>query len=267
MPSSPTDSRAPTTSDQRSRLKRDRQRVTPARIATTGWQIPAAHRERFAPAHPNLARYAGRFTAVEISSSFYRPHRRTTYERWAATTPAGFRFAVKLPGAITHEAAFVGCLPRLDQFLAECTGLGDKLGVLLVQTPGSQMFAQPAVGRFLSALRRRWAGGVALEPRHASWFSPAAEAVLAQHRVARVVADPLRAPTGGDPSGWRGLTYVRLHGSPRHYESSYDDGRLEPLAARVQAWAVGSETWCVFDNTRLGHATGDALRLAELLGG
>ena len=40
---------------------------------------------------------------VEIDSSFYRPHRRQTYERWAESTPATFAFSVKLPKAITHE--------------------------------------------------------------------------------------------------------------------------------------------------------------------
>ncbi|RZJ07530.1 MAG: DUF72 domain-containing protein, partial [Rubrivivax sp.] len=33
-----------------------------------------------------------------------RAHRPQTYERWAASTPARFRFAVKLPKQISHEA-------------------------------------------------------------------------------------------------------------------------------------------------------------------
>ncbi|EGH32463.1 hypothetical protein PSYJA_27274, partial [Pseudomonas syringae pv. japonica str. M301072] len=30
-----------------------------------------------------MQRYASRFNAVEINSSFYRPHRAETYARWA----------------------------------------------------------------------------------------------------------------------------------------------------------------------------------------
>lgn len=235
------------------------------RIATTGWQIPAAHRARFPAASPNLARYAGVFGGVEISSSFYRPHRRATYERWAATTPPDFRFAVKLPGAISHQAAFVGCLPHLDRFLDECGGLGARLGVLLVQTPASLPCPLATVSRFLGALRRRWSGGVAWEARHPGWFEPPVDALMVRHRVARVAADPPRVPAAQEPGGWTGLRYLRLHGSPQVYGSSYDDGRLAPLAARLRALAAAAETWCVFDNTRLGHAAGDALALRTLL--
>jgi len=42
------------------------------------------------------------FGAAEINSSFYRPHRRTIYERWGASVPETFRFAVRIPKAITH---------------------------------------------------------------------------------------------------------------------------------------------------------------------
>ena len=40
---------------------------------------------------------------VEINSSFYRPHQQKTYERWAASTPKGFRFSVKVPKLLTHD--------------------------------------------------------------------------------------------------------------------------------------------------------------------
>ena len=49
---------------------------------------------------------------VEINSSFYRPHAFATYARWAASTPDGFRFAVKVPRTITHEAGFAASVLR-----------------------------------------------------------------------------------------------------------------------------------------------------------
>jgi uncharacterized protein YecE (DUF72 family) len=52
-----------------------------------------------------LAHYAGRFNAVQINASFYEPHRPTTYARWAASVPMGFRFSVKLPRATNRNAA------------------------------------------------------------------------------------------------------------------------------------------------------------------
>ncbi|HYE07450.1 MAG TPA: DUF72 domain-containing protein [Planctomycetota bacterium] len=229
------------------------------RIATAGWQLPAAHRHAFPDDGSNLERYARVFTAVEINSSFYRPHQRRTYERWAASVPPGFRFAVKLPQAISHERAFVGCMDLLDVFLEQCRGLGDRLGPLLIQTPGKQDFARGAMSRFLAGLRRRHAGDVVCEPRNATWFAADAQRVLVDHRVARVAADPARVPAAGEPGGWDGLAYWRLHGSPQMYVSPYAAAYLAALARRLRARDGAS--WCVFDNTMWGHATANALAL------
>src|ERR687894_400456 len=73
------------------------------RIGTSGWSIPKAHDAPFRASGNHLERYASVFNAVEINSSFYRPHRPATYERWAASVPEEFRFAVKIPKAIPHE--------------------------------------------------------------------------------------------------------------------------------------------------------------------
>ncbi len=74
-----------------------------------------------------LARYATRFPIVEINSSFYRPHQQRTYERWAASVPTAFRFSVKVPKAISHEAGLRGCGPALDSFL-DAVGIGRGAG-------------------------------------------------------------------------------------------------------------------------------------------
>jgi uncharacterized protein YecE (DUF72 family) len=76
--------------------------VVPVRIGTAAWSIPKKHAAPFPTAGSHLERYAAVFNAAEINSSFYRPHRAATYERWAASVPDDFRFAVKVPKAITH---------------------------------------------------------------------------------------------------------------------------------------------------------------------
>jgi uncharacterized protein YecE (DUF72 family) len=124
--------------------------------------------------------------AVEINSSFYRPHQRKTYERWAASTPEAFRFSIKIPRTITHFARLKNCDAMLDRFLDEVIGLGDRLGVLLLQLPPKLAFDEPAAGRFFADLQARIVTPVALEPRNASWFSPDLEGWLAQHRIARI---------------------------------------------------------------------------------
>lgn len=236
------------------------------RTGTAGWSIASAHRGLAGPGASGLERYATLFGAVEINSSFYRPHRRDTYARWAATVPAHFRFSVKLPRTVTHEYALRGALPLVDDFLSQAGALGDRLGCLLVQLPPSLAFDARVAGTFFAGLRRRWAGGVACEPRHASWFASRVDAIWERHRIARVAADPARQPEAAEPGGHPALRYWRWHGSPRIYYSAYDAGALAALAARVRAGTgQRSETWVIFDNTAHGHATSDAAGLQALL--
>ena len=234
-----------------------------AYVGCAGWSLPREAQPHFPAEGTHLARYAARFPAVEINSSFYRPHRPATYARWAASVPPGFRFSVKLPRAITHERRLVDAGPLLDAFLAGATALGPALGCLLVQLPPSLAFDVATADAFLAALRERHAGPVAAEPRHASWFDAAADRLLADWRVARVAADPARVPAAAEPGGWPGTVYYRLHGSPRTYYSAYDASVLHALAPRLLAATPGA--WCIFDNTALGAATVNALELLERL--
>ncbi|MEP6689845.1 MAG: DUF72 domain-containing protein [Gemmatimonadaceae bacterium] len=233
-------------------------------IGTAGWTIPRAVRDRFPESGSSLARYAARFTAAEINSSFHRPHRPAIYERWAASTPPDFRFAVKVPKTITHVRRLADVGDELDRFLGESAALGAKRRVLLVQLPPSAALEPPIATRFFEELRGRFDGEIACEPRHASWFAPEAGAMLAAAGVARVAADPARVPGAGEPGGWMGLVYYRLHGAPRTYYSAYEPPRLDDLARRLLESEVrGVPAWCIFDNTASGAATGDALGVLD----
>jgi len=235
-------------------------------IGTAGWSIPRAEQDRFPPGDSHLARYAAVLPAVEINSTFHRPHRADTFARWAATVPRGFRFSVKMPRAITHDARLERSARPIEAFLADLAPLRSRLGCLLVQLPPSLAFDARVARAFFSALRTRHARGIAVEPRHASWFENRAEGLLDEFEVARVAADPPRVERGGEPGGWRGLAYFRLHGSPRVYYSSYEAEYLDPLADRLRALRRRRiPAWCIFDNTTLGAATGNALSLAERL--
>ncbi len=203
---------------------------------------------------------------MEINSSFYRPHRHATYARWAASVPPGFRFAVKLPREITHRRKLVAVTEPLEQFLSEVAALGDALGPLLVQLPPSLPFQAATVETFLETLRARFDRAVVCEPRHATWFTDTVDALLSRFRIARVAADPALVPLAAEPGGWMGVIYRRLHGSPRIYYSPYSTDYLETTAQLLRdAAAVTEEAWCIFDNTALGEATHDALRLQQCL--
>src|SRR6202012_3259546 len=116
-------------------------------VGTAGWTIPKQHLALFsqegnARTCSHLERYASRLPCTEVNSSFHRPHRRSTWERWAATTPDEFRFAVKAPKAITHTAKLVNTGSDLLDFFHAVQGLGKKLGPVLVQLPPKLAFEE-----------------------------------------------------------------------------------------------------------------------------
>lgn len=231
------------------------------RIGTAGWSLYKPPPGRFPDEGSHLERYAATLDVVEINSSFYRPHKPATYARWAASVPDAFRFAVKLPKAITHERRLTDCRELLERFAGEVAGLGKKRGPILIQLPPKLGFDAVVVGRFLDHARDTLGGQMACEPRHAGWFGLEADALLAEHRVARVAADPAPAPGAGEPGGWHGLRYTRLHGSPRIYWSAYDATAIEDYAVAARAAAV--ENWTIFDNTASGAALRNALEMLD----
>jgi uncharacterized protein YecE (DUF72 family) len=235
-------------------------------IGTAGWAIPANDRPSFPESGTALQRYGAVLRCVEVNSSFYRPHRRSTWQRWADGVPDDFRFAAKIPKEVSHTRRLVDTGAAIDRFLAEVGGLGDKLAILLLQLPPSFAFDARATADFLRETCSRTAARIVCEPRHASWFVPEADALLADMAVARVAADPAKVPDAAMPGGWRGLTYMRLHGSPVMYRSAYDAERLRSFAASIDAEAMaGRPVWCMFDNTAASAALGDALRLRVLV--
>lgn len=230
-------------------------------VGTAGWSIPAVHSGDFPSEGSHLKRYASRFGAAEINSSFSRSHRRTTYERWAGTVGPDFRFSVKVPKAITHDNGLVGTNDLLKAFAEEVTGLGDKLDVALVQLPPKLGLDIHIARMFFNQARSLLPVAIAVEPRHPSWFTADADALLRRLCVARVAAHPVLYGDG-KPGGWDGLAYHRLHGAPRTYYSDYNQTALDNIAERLRL-SPAVTTWCIFDNTAAGAALGNALSIAE----
>jgi uncharacterized protein YecE (DUF72 family) len=240
------------------------------RIGTAGWTLPKQHAPHFPETGTHLERCAHGFNCVEVNSSFHRPHQRKTWERWAHCTPPDFRFAVKLPKAITHTAQLANCGAPLHEFFEEVRGLGDKHGPLLVQLPPKLAFDEALAQEFFTTIRELHpqhlhSGFIALEPRHASWFTPPVNRLLRSFEIARVAADPPKgSPLAEAPGGWPGLCYWRLHGTPRTYYSAYDGAFLRHFANQLLNSTCATQ-WVIFDNTALGHATGNALELSSKL--
>lgn len=236
------------------------------RIGTAGWNVPKEFAERFPSDGTHLQRYARIFSCTEINSSFYRPHTKETWERWASSVPEGFQFSVKAPRAISHDAE-LACTERdLLDFIQQIEVLGPKLGPILFQLPPKLAFASSFATHFLLMLRDLYSGDVVFEPRHASWFENDATDLLQQFQIARAAADPACVPAAALPTEHGGAIYFRLHGSPRKYYSSYTSDFLARLASTMLGMSNNSCVWCIFDNTASGAALGNALQLMERTG-
>ena len=235
-------------------------------VGTAGWSIPRVSTHLCPSNGTHLQRYSRIFRCAEINSSFHRPHTAATYAKWADSTLDDFRFAVKLPRTITHDQRLRRTRALLQRFLRETNALGHKRGPLLVQLPPSLSFDLRVAGRFLELLRREYQGSVVCEPRHETWFSSRADALLGRFDVARVAADPPPTVGADAPGGWTGLVYYRLHGAPRKYWSKYEVSYLRGLENALRSVPPTVDTWCVFDNTASGAALENAFELSEALG-
>lgn len=233
-------------------------------VGTAGWSIARERAASFPVEGSGLERYSAVLPCAEINSSFHRPHRASTWEKWRESVPVGFRFSVKVPKTVTHEARLAGVERLLDAFVAEAGLLEEKLAVLLVQLPPSLALDPEVAASFFRLLREHSPALVTVEPRHASWFTDEAAALLSNVGVSRVGADPARVPGAELPLVVDGLSYWRLHGSPVIYRSSYAD-RIGELADTIRATTEAREKWIIFDNTASSAATGDALEMMKAL--
>jgi uncharacterized protein YecE (DUF72 family) len=238
----------------------------PVRIGCAGWNIPQQAAAHFDSKGSHLERYSQVFNCCEINSSFYRPHKKETWQRWASSVPAEFRFSVKAPKTITHELRLNCSSQILSAFLEQINFLGEKLGPVLIQLPPSLELDYGRARKFLSLLRSEFPGDVVCEPRHASWFTDEGDNLLEEFHIARVAADPACVPASAWPAGFRSLAYFRLHGSPRRYFSSYSSDYLDVLATQLGSLIRDARAWCIFDNTASGYALQNASDLTAKLG-
>lgn len=234
-----------------------------ALIGCAGWSIPRQSADAFPEAGSHLERYGAVFCAAEINSSFHRPHKAATYARWADSVPAGFRFSVKLPRTITHDARLAGADDLLDRFAAEAGALGEKLGCVLVQLPPSLKFDAGVGAGFFARLKQRFGCMLACEARHPSWFEEEATALLRGAGVTRVIADPPKGQPGPHVPTSEAI-YIRLHGAPRVYYSDYAPAYLAQLGLDMAGHvAAGRPVWCIFDNTMSASFVDQALALQK----
>jgi uncharacterized protein YecE (DUF72 family) len=211
--------------------------VTGLYVGTSGWSYPSWKPDFYPPgAKPAdfLRFYAERFPTVELNTTGYRVPAEQQFERWAAATPPGFRFAPKLNAYRLSE---------IGTFEERVRGLGDRLGPIrvLIGSTRDEGFLQLTLGSIDPALR------IALDFRHESWVG--VESELPENAVC-VNAVDANAP----------FRYLRLRDPP------YDDESLGEWADRIRPLLLdGVEVYCYVRHEDEPTAPRYAERLRELV--
>lgn len=215
--------------------------------------------------------YAGIFDTVELDTTFYHAPRPSVVRSWARHTPDHFRFAAKLPHAITHEAALIGTGPALAEFVTALEPLGDKLGPLLAQLPAEytcDAARRAALERFLAQTP---AGvRIAVEFRHASWHVPATFELLRRHGAALAWTEWRELPRV--PELTADFLYMRWLGDRR--EIARYDRVVVDRTAELNAWEQDvrrvlpavREVYGYFNNHWAGHSPASAHAMKLRLG-
>lgn len=224
------------------------------------WRRPVYHG---APQREWLELYAERFPTVEVNTTFYRLPRRSMVEGWAARTPDGFTFAVKVSRYLTHIKRLQGIREGMARLMGRIEPLSQsrKLGPLLWQLPGTFERDDARLAEALDAappdLRH------CFEFRHASWFCPEVMAILRDAGAALVIGDDPGRPfqTLDRPAGW---TYVRFHRGRRGRRGNYSPSEIDDWAARIRGWARDGDVYAYYNNDWEAFAVRNAERLAAL---
>lgn len=240
------------------------------RIGISGWRYKGWRGVFYPPKLPQreeLRFAAGKFPSLEINGTFYSLQRPSSFERWAAETPADFVFAVKGPRYITHMLKLKEAKAPLANFFASgVLLLGAKLGPILWQLPPNFGYNAEKLRRFFELLPRdaglarrlarrhekwlkkrvafedvdpKYKMRHALEIRHESFMVPEFVELLRKHDVAMVCADTVAWPRITEVTS--DFVYCRPHGSKELYSSGYDPEALDQWAEWVLTWASGGQ--------------------------
>ncbi|WP_035851326.1 DUF72 domain-containing protein [Kitasatospora azatica] len=235
----------------------------PLFVGTSGWQYDDWRGVLYPPKTPRrlwLEEYATRFATVENNNAFYRLPPAETFADWRARTPEGFVMAVKASRYLTHLKRLHDPQEPVERLLAAATGLGPRLGPILLQLPptlrADTLLLDTCLSCFPAGTR------VAVEPRHASWWTPAVHAVLSRHAAALCWADRDSRPV---TPLWRttGWGYLRFHAGRAQPTPRYGQRALASWTARVaEAWPDEADVYVYFNNDLGGAAVLDAAAFA-----
>lgn len=223
-----------------------------------------------------LQYYSQYFNSVEVDSTFYGTPRINVVKRWKAITPDDFKFCLKTPNEITHQAGLVGVHAEFYNFLKTVHLLGEKLGAVLLQFPPSfRIDKMHVLEEFLSAVPTDVR--IAVEVRDQSWYTardangdPQLAGLLDRYGICWAATDFPGLP--GDIKITSDSIYIRWIGQHGTYKN-HDRDRVD-RSSRLSAWwkqiqevvDQAKTVFGFFNNDYAGFAAGSANRFKGIAG-
>ena len=229
-------------------------------VGTSGYNYPewrgSFYPEKFATAKM-LPYYAERLATVEINYTFYRSPNPSILAGWSRQTPAHFKFTLKAPKRITHDARLRDCADSLRYFLDTAGTLGPKLGMLLFQLPPFFRKDLAVLDGFLEHFPPDV--HAAFEFRHASWLSDEVYERLGAKNLTLCIADSETTTTPVEVTADYG--YFRLR------DEGYTPQDIAQWAQTIQEkTARCREVFVYFKHEEAGKGPQFARLLLEALG-
>ncbi|MEV8536734.1 DUF72 domain-containing protein [Streptomyces sp. NPDC051211] len=234
-------------------------------VGTSGWQYRDWSGILYPPERPQrlwLEEYAQHFSTVELNNAFYRLPAPHTFAQWHARTPPGFVMAVKASRFLTHIKRLREPAEPVRRLMEHAAPLGDRLGPVLLQLPPTLRADPAALEACLACFPRTVR--VAVEPRHASWWTADVRSVLADRGAALCWADRGSRPV---TPLWRTADwgYVRFHEGRAQPAPRYGRSALRSWAERIaDTWPPEADVYAYFNNDPGGAAVVDARSFRRL---
>jgi uncharacterized protein YecE (DUF72 family) len=233
-------------------------------VGTSGWHY-RDWRGAFYPAEiPTrrwLEHYATRFCTVELNSSFYRLPTAEAFRAWRDTVPDDFVFAVKASRYLTHYRRLRDPKEPVDRLLGAVSGLGDKVGPVLLQLPPDLRADTSALERVFDAFAGRVS--VACEFRHESWQHDEVYGLLRDRDVAMCLTD--RRNRHGPLVRTASWGFLRMHEGTAEPRPHYGTRALQSWVDRIAGlWGSHADCFVYFNNDHRACAVRDAATFVRL---
>ena len=240
--------------------------MKPVLIGCSGWMYDDWRGRLYPEREPKrrwLELYAARFDTVEVNATFYRLQRREAVAIWVQQTPAGFTFAVKASGYLTHVKRLASIDEGIKRFYEPLEPLlqAGRLGPVLWQLPERFHRDDARLHAWLDALP---SGLHTIEFRHPSWFSREVMAALRSRGVALTIGDHPERPFQSNEAtaDWR---FIRFHYGARGRKGNYSAAEIDHWSRVISQWRRTHEVFAYFNNDWRGFAPANALALARAL--